>query len=309
MKVEYYPIVIPTLCRSIHLKRCITSLSQCTYAEQTELVIGLDYPLNEFHRQGYNEILEYLPKIRGFYKVTIFKRKENCGSAENENLLLEYVWKHYDACIIVEDDTEYAPCFLDFMNKCLIKYKECPQITSVGGYLQPEFYNLTNKKLICVRGSNAWGYALWREKCHTILNRPDYYFSNILSSFKLTFKVLKTYPAMIGMLITMLQIKGDYDDVKYGLINVLEDKFQIRPSISLVRNWGHDGSGEHCTVDMSYASQKISTSSFYDIEDIELSVIGEIRKRTYWLGFSKNPLVRIKQFLAIIVRYLVYRIC
>ncbi|MCD8184140.1 MAG: hypothetical protein LUE99_14860, partial [Bacteroides sp.] len=75
MKEQYYPIVIPTLCRSVHLKRRITSLSQCTYAEQTGLVIGLDYPLNESQRQGYNEILEYLPEIMGFYKVTIFKRE------------------------------------------------------------------------------------------------------------------------------------------------------------------------------------------------------------------------------------------
>ncbi|MCD8184139.1 MAG: hypothetical protein LUE99_14855 [Bacteroides sp.] len=231
----------------------------------------------------------------------------NCGSAENENLLLEYVWKHHDACIIVEDDTEYSPCFLDFMNKCLVKYKKCSHITSVGGYLQPEFYNLTDKKLICVRGANAWGYTLWKDKYNAILNRPNNYFTNILNSFELTLKVLKTYPAMVGMLMTMMQTRGDYDDVKYGLINVVEDRFQIRPSISLVRNWGHDGSGEHCVADMSYANQEISTSSTYDIEDIELSVIKEIKRRTYWLGFSKNPFMRFKQFVSMIIRYLVYR--
>ena len=34
---NFAPVLIPTLCRYDHLKRCIESLSACTHAEKTDL--------------------------------------------------------------------------------------------------------------------------------------------------------------------------------------------------------------------------------------------------------------------------------
>lgn len=38
------PILIPTLNRYEHLKRCVESLAKNKLAKESELVIGLDYP-------------------------------------------------------------------------------------------------------------------------------------------------------------------------------------------------------------------------------------------------------------------------
>ena len=51
---EYAPILIPTLNRYEHFKRCVESLAKCTHAEKTELVIGLDYPPSERYQKGTN---------------------------------------------------------------------------------------------------------------------------------------------------------------------------------------------------------------------------------------------------------------
>lgn len=45
VKITHYaPVIIPTLNRYVHLKRCVDSLAKCTHAPDTELIIGLDYP-------------------------------------------------------------------------------------------------------------------------------------------------------------------------------------------------------------------------------------------------------------------------
>ena len=38
------PVIIPTLCRYDHFKRLMESLNKCTWADKTDVYIGLDYP-------------------------------------------------------------------------------------------------------------------------------------------------------------------------------------------------------------------------------------------------------------------------
>ena len=57
----YAPVVIPTLCRYEHLKRCIDSLSNCTGADRTELYIGLDFPAEESHWEDIERFVIIFP--------------------------------------------------------------------------------------------------------------------------------------------------------------------------------------------------------------------------------------------------------
>lgn len=308
--MTYYPILIPTLCRVDHFMRCVESLSKCTHANNTELVIGLDYPLTQEHYNGYNKILNYIPTINGFKKVTLLKREKNFGPMNNVYSLQEYAWKNYDACIIVEDDTEYSPCFLDFINKCLYKYKDNMKITSVGGYLQSEYYKYIPKgqKTLCLRGSNAWGYAIWKDKYYRILRKDNSYFEHILHSFTLSWKIFKTHHGMLNMLIIMLRTHDDYDDVKYGIVNVLEDRYQLRPTFSLVRNWGNDGSGEHSGINPKYKKEKILEQDSYDIDDIEINDIKSISKISSWIGIGNDFFARLRFIITLIYSYTKYRL-
>ena len=87
----YAPVVIPTLCRYEHLKRCIDTLSECTGADETELYVGLDFPAKESHWEGYRKICNYLPTITGFKNVVVIRREENMGATRNARDLLDIV--------------------------------------------------------------------------------------------------------------------------------------------------------------------------------------------------------------------------
>ena len=41
---NYAPVIIPTLSRFEHFKRCWESLENCTGADKTEVFVALDYP-------------------------------------------------------------------------------------------------------------------------------------------------------------------------------------------------------------------------------------------------------------------------
>ena len=41
---NYYPIVIPTLNRYEHFKKCVESLARNTHADKTELIVGVRLP-------------------------------------------------------------------------------------------------------------------------------------------------------------------------------------------------------------------------------------------------------------------------
>lgn len=95
--MTYFPVIIPTLNRYEHFKACVESLSACTHASQTELIIGLDFPPSNKYVEGWKKVQAYIPKIQGFKKVTCFERNTNLGSSKNSRALQDYALSKYDA--------------------------------------------------------------------------------------------------------------------------------------------------------------------------------------------------------------------
>ena len=304
----YYPVIIPTLNRYQHLKRCVESLAKNTHADKTELVIGLDFPPSEKYYEGYEKIKSYIHTISGFAKVTIFERETNYGPGKNFTELKKYVFQNYDAVISSEDDNEFSPCFLDYMDKLLAKYKDDERYSSVGAYLHPCYENKSTQNLILTLETNAWGIGHWREKENLIISTGD--FSKILLSSNTAWKCFKAFPASFGMLIEMVKKNLNWGDVRRTNTNIINDKYQIRPSVSLVRNWGNDGSGLHCGVDEKniYIGQTICDNAEYDIGENDPHIEKTILRVTQNLLLPINPLKRLKFYLHVLLNYIGYRV-
>ena len=75
---EYAAILIPTMCRYEHLKRCVDSLSKNELAEKTELYIGIDYPPEKKYLEGWKKVTEYVKnEVLGFKRVNLFAHESN----------------------------------------------------------------------------------------------------------------------------------------------------------------------------------------------------------------------------------------
>lgn len=254
---NFAPVLIPTLNRHVHFKRCVESLSACTHADKTDLFIAFDYPLNESHWPGYEIIKAYLPNIKGFKTVNIIERENNYGVVDNFLKSLEYVFKIYGRIIFSEDDNFFAPSFLAFVNKGLSVYESRADIFSVSGYNSPIKMPAWYQYDGCLRtGFTAWGVGIWRHKWQEV--DWSLKFFNSMFEKKKNIKVLKKYylryyPQLLKIRDTGV-ITGD------GLLFLyLLDKnmFSLYPVQSRVRNTGHDGSGEHCGDSDIYMNQHI----------------------------------------------------
>lgn len=307
--MNFYPVVIPTLNRYTHFKRCVESLAMNTHADKTELIIGLDYPPSEKYVEGYRKIKEYIPTIKGFGKVTVFKRKENFGAIKNGQALSDYAFKNYEAIIFTEDDNEFSPCFLDFLNKALEKYKDDNRVSSVKGYNRVQYYSITDKNILFMHNCGAWGFGQWKRK-RFMLQADIESARRILQSTKQSWKIFRTSPAIFSMLLAMVKKNALWGDVIFACLNILNDRYQICPRISMVRNWGVDGSGLHSGVDDTYSRQVIQTAPYFDLDDVEPGSDPNT-ENTNALFYNKMPDNRFRAWYHIILtamKYLVYRL-
>ena len=269
--MTYYPVCIPTLNRYEHLKACVESLRLCTHADKTELVIGLDAlpsgPKGDSYRKGFVKIKAWLPTITGFAKVTVLERESNYGPERNSRTLSKYCLERYDAYIYTEDDNVFSPCFLDFMDKALERYRDDGRIMSVCGYISPGFYGTGMAGTFLTYDCAQYGMGCWGHKYREVnsyVDRQDL-FVRIVRSRRLSGQLLAAYPFNYFQLVEMLRQGVSWGDVKWTAYQVVTGHLQLRPSVSLVRNLGFDGSGLHCGTQSDMDRQIISTATVFDL--------------------------------------------
>ena len=255
-----YPVLIATLHRYEHFVRCVESLQRNPLAKETELIIGVDYPPSEKYLEGNHRIKKYIHTIKGFGKVTIFERDTNLGAVRNFASLYQYAYAKYRAIIVTEDDNVFSPNFLYFMNQALRNYEQDERITSVSAYNYPNMYNQNGYNAFLRPVSVEFGIGFWKEKSDNIIINDLNYYEATLKSVKKSMKIIFTSLAEMRMLLKMVKNGTIWGDVGRSIKNINENKYQLAPSVSLVRNCGYDGSGEHCGKDEHYTNQIIDTN-------------------------------------------------
>lgn len=251
VKMNFAPVIIPTLCRYEHLKQCLNSLSQCTYANETDVYIGLDYPFKEEQWNGYKQISKFLATFnkKCFKSFTVIKRPYNYGFGPNGNIrtLQTEILKIYDCFIFSEDDNIFAPNFLDYINKGLEKFKYQNNVFAICGYRH--YYPIKYQANTFYRQNvdfSAWGYAIWKDRYEDILSKDYKYFRNKAFSITIWKKLLNNGNYRLTMFLSYTYSKWNRNqsDNLYSVYAAINDMDVIMPSkVSLVRNIGIDGSG------------------------------------------------------------------
>ena len=275
----YAPVIIPTLNRFEHFKRCIESLEKCHNADNTEVFVSVDFPPTEKYLEGHKKICDYLEgKAFRFKQIHIIKQKENLGvinggGKEKDNLtfLVDLVSQQYDRWILSEDDNVFALGFLDFMCEALEKFKDDPTVFAVCGYRF--YYNLKFRENNFFRQHtdfNAWGCGFWRNKYEEVVKIDVSYLRRIVYN---PLKVLRYWKVSNKQVVHLAGFsrkanfkKADNFDTLYMIDHGMT---QIMPAKSLVRNIGWDESGIHCIgfsedVNKKYLTQEIDDAHSFD---------------------------------------------
>ncbi len=297
----YAPVIIPTLCRAEKLKNCIESLQKNEYAKYTELYISLDYPLEEKHKSGYQEIKTYLAEgIKGFAGVIVIEQTSNQGWHGNYERLREKVFEKYDCYIYTEDDNVFSSNFLEYMDKCLTNYQEDEDVLAVSGYVYPIDWETKQYNSLMIQSySAAWGFGTWREKEEKMYQMLTVkYLEKQLYSINAMRKLYKAsknqYCNFVKGMIEYTDMLLDNDkvlwvDLSSALYQIFEDKYMIFPTESKVRNMGYGEGGVHCSEIIMTAKQKIDHRHYpYDRQPIDTSLnceeikISSKEMKQYW---------------------------
>ena len=308
----YAPVVLTTLNRIEHLKKCIGSLQKNTYAERTDIYIALDYPPSQEYEEGYALVKEYLASgIEGFNKVEIVYRDRNYGPIENGLEIQKYVLSKYDRIICSEDDNVYAPCFLEYMNKALDQYKDREDILAIYSY-GPRVKRMPPNEVYIANYFSGYGCGYWREKERQLTIEINRKYIEELSCDKSKIKrLIKSNPESLCYLASILLRKEPIYQTVDGTIQLIdtvrivhaiaENKFLLCSPIPMVKNLGYDGSGVHCEVDNAkFSDVHVCENTINPVTIVDKPVVEQL---DYSLKFK-----RIVPFVSAVVRIWVWRI-
>lgn len=251
-------INIPTLNRAKHLKRCLDSLANNGWAKYSPLQISVDFPPAPKYEQGYKEVLALLESydFSGFRSITVHYQKVNLGPEQNVNFLVEH---SQGRVILTEDDNEFSPNFLEYINKGLQIYEDDDAVFSINGMADTNWFHSPNVNTVPCKLFPAYGVGMWIEK----KNKVEEYAKSLLlapTSWSLNnfYTLWKRNPYLLSAYV--LQIicadKGIYwvngvlnmADIPLSIYMHLSDTICMVPIVSKSRTFGNDGSGVHMPV-------------------------------------------------------------
>ena len=282
----YAPICFIVYKRKEHIERVLASLKKNTLVEHSELYIFSDAAAKPEDEAGVEEVREYIKTIDGFKQVHIIERETNY-SYNNISEGMTHVLRSHDRAIVLEDDLEVSPHFLEFMNDMLELYKDDDRVVCVepGNYFDREndheFYFL--QKL----SSNGWGTWKnswqWYERDGRVL--WDQLRENDLFQY---FDLDDTYTNTF-QLSTYLDGKHKSWKIRFESSILLNNKLVVYSGKPLVFNFGNDGTGISGRTDQEYYEYdlfegRIETS----YKPPKLSHIGRERMKSFYKKLFKS---------------------
>lgn len=273
------PVIIPTLCRYEHFRECLESLGKCRGADKTEVFIGLDYPAKDSHWAGYLKIKEYLNGLarnHPFKELHVYEHTRNQGVSPNINFLRAKVMRDYEAYIFSEDDNVFSPAFLSFVNQSLERFRNDSSVFAVCGYSHPYKLKFDDNNFYRQNVDfSAWGYGIWRDRMLKAQsrNRRGWWLPKLFNPLAWIRVARNGNNRLLEFLRRTLKGSAINDNVLsvYMAINGMD---MVMPRMSMVRNMGWDGSGEHCMDNSDVIAAMHSTQPIYNGDSFEMNGTG-----------------------------------
>lgn len=270
----YAPVMIITCNRPQHLKRCIESLKRNDYAKYTELYISVDYPWAEECAEDWKKVCELLKTpIEGFKEVTVYYQEKNLGFYKNKTFLYQKVYERHDRVIFSEDDNEFSPNFIEYIDKGLMLYENDPNVFGICGYGYDYPFHSHGNNVIALTNCCVWGCGFWRGKEQIMydqlrLSLWEKKARNPFTMRKLFKRRKRLFSRMLGTLLENGEEIIEKRDSSRGIVMALNGWYTVNPTVSKVRNWGWDGSGLHIPgireKQAEYENQKIDEETHFE---------------------------------------------
>jgi hypothetical protein len=247
MSKKYAPVVLFTYNRLDETMQAVQALQKNSLAEESELIIFSDGARDKNDVSMVDSVRSYVGSITGFLKVSVIKRDQNYGLAQNVIFGVTEIIRKYGKVIVLEDDLVTSKNFLCFMNDALSHYKKNNNIFSISGYSGnfPSLINYKYDTYLSYRPS-SWGWATWEESwCDIDWDVKD--FKEFVKNKKEVKKFNRGGIDMTRMLKHQQDGKNNSWAIRWAYAMYKKDKFCIYPKVSKVQNMGFGKDATHCT--------------------------------------------------------------
>lgn len=250
--LELAKIVLFVYNRPHHTLRTLNALASNFLALDSELIIYSDGPKNKSETDNVLAVRKIIKDTTGFKSIKIVEGKVNYGLAKSVIQGVSEVLKKSQDVIVMEDDLETAPYFLQFMNNALNFYRNDKKAFSIGGYQFPISalkiprsypYDTYSSYRCC-----SWGWATWSDRwCDIDWDTVNYV--DLLADPLIRQKFNRGGADMADMLEMQANGKIDSWAIRFCFAQFIKEAYCITPTKTLVRNIGLDNSGVHCGID------------------------------------------------------------
>ena len=293
------PIALFCFNRPEHLKKTLDALKENSLAKDSILYIFSDGPRsnNELDFDLVNDVRNLISKADGFKKVNHIISKENRGLANSVISGITQLLKNHENVIVLEDDILVSNDFLQFMNDCLVKYKNDASIFSISGYSFKIDKVENAPELNLVKRASSWGWATWLE----VWQKVDWevpLFDSFMQDKNAQNRFMDAGIDQLPMLVKQkLGIINSWA-IRWTYHHFVNSGYCLVPKHSKVKNIGTDGSG----TNFNNSTNKYLT----ELSQTPISLIGKPRETAEVTQFIRNYYS--PSLLRRIINYIKYRV-
>jgi hypothetical protein len=238
------PIAVFCYRRPEHLRNTLQSLMQCAGFESCPVLVYGDGPRNALER-------DEVEATRAVARALLGERAEyhfsetNLGLSASVIAGVSAVLARFDRVIVIEDDLELAPGFIDYMAAALDRYAGNPRVFQISGYMfdAPEVDQAG--RAVFLPFTISWGWATWRRAWQAFeTDAPGWRDLLTDPELRYRFNIDGTY-AFSSMLVRQMLGFRDSWAVRWCWSVFRRDGLALYPPYSMVKNTGFDGSGTH----------------------------------------------------------------
>jgi hypothetical protein len=257
-------------------------------ASETDLIIYCDAARNQHDVVNVDAVKALIHNVSGFKSVRVIERETNYGLACNIIEGVTEVCRQYGRAIVLEDDVVANPQFLKFMNQALHRYASESRVWHISGWNYP-IDSTSLGDAFFWRVMNCWGWATWCDRWDYFRKQP----AQLVGEWDR--KSIRTFN-LDGAHNFWAQVLGNANGklntwAVFWYATIFENSgLCLNPSISLVDNIGHDGSGENCnkSTDYEILMQLKHKSEFIFPESIQESFLAVERIKKFYRGINQS---------------------
>lgn len=278
--MDYTPIAIFAYNRPHYLEQTLKSLNTNMELRFSDVYIFCDGPRNINDEEELNllsHVREIAKNFKGSNSIVVYENEINKGLGKSIVEGVSNLLARFDSIIVLEDDLEVSPFFLDYMNKSLEKYKEEKSVLSISGYTYP-FKELSNYDFdtYLLKSADCLGWGTWSDRWNLYKSDANYYLNRIRNIDISEFNFDNNYDFYSLLQKTSIG-KSNSWAIKWYATAFIHDMLSLYPTKSLVRHIGN--LGENIKADNSdFLGWEINEQMKVNCSDIDIIENFDLRK-------------------------------